>query len=129
MLQEIESKQWGWVVFLASSTTLICCTLPILFVSLGLGAASAALFSNFPLLTLLAQNKFWMFLLSATMIVLAAWVLFRAGRTCPEDAVLAEKCARADRWNKRLLIGSGAIWFIGFIGAYLALPIYQLLWE
>ena len=48
---EAEPRYWGWLVLFASSTTLICCALPILLVTLGLGAVSAALFANIPGLT------------------------------------------------------------------------------
>jgi len=129
MLRPLDSSKWGWAVVLASSTTLVCCTLPIVLVSLGLGAVSAALFANVPGVTFVAANKLWFFATSAVLIALGAWALFRPGRTCPSDPVLAARCAAADRWNRRLLGLAGGLWLIGFASAYLALPLYELIGE
>lgn len=124
---DLQRKQWGWVVLFASSVTLVCCALPILLVSVGLGALSAALFANLPFLTFFAQYKSWLFILSASLIGAAAWVLYRPDRACPSDLELARQCAVADRWNKRLLWGATGCWVIGFTGAYLSVPLLVLL--
>ncbi len=116
--------KWTWVVLLTSSTTLVCCALPILLVSLGFGAVSASLFANLPILITLAQYKAWMFTGSGAVLMLTAWLLFRSGRVCPSDPKLAELCDRAHRWNTRLFGASVVIWVLGFAAAYLALPIY-----
>ena len=117
-------RRWSWLVLFASSTTLVCCALPILLVSVGLGAVSASLFANLPFLVTLAQYKAWMFAGSGGVLLLAAWLLFRPGRACPADPVLAEQCEKAQRWNKRFYWVSVGIWVAGFGAAYLALPIY-----
>ncbi|MCH8203061.1 MAG: hypothetical protein IH996_08140 [Proteobacteria bacterium] len=125
MSPEIETHKWGWVVLFASTTTLVCCALPIILVTVGLGAVSAALFSNFPFLADLARQKIWFFSGSFMLLALAAWALYRPGRRCPTDPVLAQKCAAADRWNKRIVSGSASIWVLGFAAAYLALPVLE----
>ena len=107
-----------------SSTTLVCCALPILLVTLGLGAVSASLFANLPILITLAQYKGWMFTGSGAVMLLTAWLLFRSGRVCPSDPKLAELCESAFRWNTRFFWTSVVIWVLGFAAAYLALPIY-----
>ena len=117
-------RKWAWLVLFTSATTLVCCALPILLVTLGLGAVSASLFVNLPILVSLAQYKAWMFSGSGAVLMLTAWLLFRPGRACPADPDLAEQCDRAHRWNTRLFWASGAIWVVGFAAAYLALPIY-----
>jgi hypothetical protein len=117
-------RRWSWLVLFASSTTLVCCALPILLVSIGLGAVSASLFASLPFLVTMAQYKAWMFAGSGGVLVLAAWLLFRPGRACPADPVLAEQCDKAHRWNKRFYWVSVGIWVAGFGAAYLALPIY-----
>lgn len=125
MTWRIEQSRWGWLLILTSSTTLVCCALPILLVAIGLGAVSAALFSNLPFLAVLAGNKFWLFTVSGVLLGAAAWALFRPGRACPADPMLAEKCDAAHRWNTRLFAVSVAIWVIGFAAAYLSLPLYN----
>jgi len=121
-----EHNRWGWLVLFTSSSTLICCALPILLVTLGLGAVSATLFETLPFLVTLAKHKLWMFIGSAAMLALGGWVLYRPGRYCPADPVLAAKCNAAHRWNTRIWQISIIIWLIGFIAAYLSLPIYEL---
>ncbi len=117
-------RNWTWIVLFTSSTTLVCCALPILLVTLGLGAVSASLFANLPLLVTLAQHKGWMFTGSVAVLLVTAWLLFRPGRACPTDPELAEQCDNAHRWNIRFLGASVVIWVVGFAAAYLALPIY-----
>jgi mercuric ion transport protein len=125
MKPEIESRKWGWLILFASTTTLVCCALPIILVTLGMGAVSAALFSNLPFLADLARHKVWFFSGSFILLALAAWTLYRPGRTCPVDPVLARRCLSADKWNRRFLWSGGAIWSVGFAAAYLALPILE----
>jgi len=116
----------SWFVLLGSTTTLICCALPILLVTVGLGAVSAAMFANVPFLETLAHQKLWLFIGSGLLMAFSTWLIFRPGRSCPTDPKLAAQCARADKWNKRVLIFSAILWLIGFIAAYLALPIMNL---
>jgi len=118
--------QWGWLLLFASTTTLLCCALPIVLIALGFGAVPAALFSNLPFLVVLAHHKLWLFAGSGAFLALAAWALWRPGRTCPADPDLAARCARADRWNRRIFIASVVIWAMGFTAAFLSLPLLRL---
>ncbi len=113
----------SWLTLFTSTSTLICCALPILFVMLGLGATVAAVTSTVPFLVTLALHKSWVFAGSGLMLAVSGWLLYRPGRTCPSDPELGRLCARADRWNRRIHGISAAIWGIGFFAAYLALPI------
>ncbi len=124
MTEPMSPRKWAWIVFFTSSSTLICCALPILLVSLGLGAVSATLFAGFPFLVTLAQHKTWMFLGSAVVLALTGWLLYRPGRACPTDPDLAEQCGRAHLWNLRFFWVAAAVWMVGVAAAYLALPIY-----
>jgi hypothetical protein len=58
-----------WVALFASTGTLVCCALPIIMVTLGMGTAVAALTSSFPFLITLSQHKEWVFAGSAIMLV------------------------------------------------------------
>lgn len=123
MVKQLQHSRWGWVLLLTSTTTLVCCALPIILISIGFGAVSAALFSNLPFLVQLAYHKIWLFTGSGALLALAGWALYRPGRQCPTDPALAAKCQTADRWNRKLLIASTTLWTIGFAAAYLALPL------
>jgi hypothetical protein len=97
-----------------------------LLVSVGLGAVSAALFSTVPFLEALAQHKLWLFTGSALLLAANGWALFRPGRACPADPVLAAQCERATRWNRGVFAVSAAIWGAGFTAAYLSVPLLGL---
>ncbi|PCI53084.1 MAG: hypothetical protein COB36_13355 [Alphaproteobacteria bacterium] len=122
----LKASRWGWLTLFASTTTLFCCALPILLVTIGLGAVSAAMFANVPFLTFLAKHELWLFVFSFCMLSISAWSIYRPGRSCPADPKLADQCARADKWNKRVLIISSTIWLVGFTAAYLSIPLMNL---
>lgn len=115
-----------FVTLLGSTGTLVCCALPILLVTLGLGSAVVGLTGAFPWLITLSQHKAWVFAASGGMLALSGWLIYRSGRQCPADPALAALCARADRWNRRVLILAGGIWVLGFSAAYLLLPLTRL---
>jgi hypothetical protein len=103
--------------------TLICCALPILLVSLGLGSTVAALVSAAPWLVPLSHNKGWLFTAAALLLAATGWLLYRPGRLCPADPVSAHRCAAADRWNRRVWWLALMLWGIGAFSAYLLLPL------
>ncbi len=113
----------GWLTLFATTGTLLCCALPIVLVTLGLGATVAALTSSFPILIALTQHKIWIFTGSGALLVLSGWLMYRPGRTCPADPALGVLCKRAQVWNRRIYLSSVSIWAIGFIAAYVLLPI------
>lgn len=115
----------GITVFtlLTTSGTLICCALPIIFVTLGMGATVAAMTSSFPFLITLSKYKIWVFLFSGFMLLVSGWLMFLPKRTCPPEPELARACGTAHKWNKRIYWSSIVIWSIGFIAAFLALPV------
>jgi mercuric ion transport protein len=113
----------SWLTLFAATGTLVCCALPILFVTLGLGAAVAAVTSAVPFLVALALHKAWAFAGSGLMLLASGWLLYRPGRACPSDPELARLCERAHRWNRRIHGVSAALWGVGLFAAYLALPI------
>ena len=116
-----------WLALFASMGTLICCALPIVLVSLGLGAAVASLVSAAPFLVWLTKHKVWVFAFSFVMLAVSGWILRRSGRRCPADPALAAACARVQRWNRRVWWGAVAVWGTGFFAAYLLLPLRRLL--
>jgi hypothetical protein len=112
-----------WLTLFASTGTLICCALPIIFVSLGFGATVAALTSSFPLLITLSLHKVWVFSFSGAMLALSGWLMYRPGRACPTTPELGQLCNATQTWNQRLYGSSVVIWCIGFFAAFLALPL------
>ncbi|HEC12752.1 MAG TPA: hypothetical protein ENI80_05810 [Acidiferrobacteraceae bacterium] len=112
-----------WLTLFASTGTLICCALPIMLVTLGLGATVAAMTSSFPVLITLSQHKEWVFAGSAFMLGLSGWIMYRPGRSCPADPELGELCNKTQVWNQRIYWSSVIVWGVGFFTAFLALPL------
>ncbi len=112
-----------WLALFTSMSTLVCCALPIVLVSLGLGATYASLTDSVPYLITLGKYKAVTFSVAGILIGLSLWLAYRPGRSCPTDPQLAAKCRRVHTWNRRLLIIAGSAWCLGFFAAYLALPL------
>ncbi|MFQ5798686.1 MAG: hypothetical protein ACE5H0_08340 [Bacteroidota bacterium] len=113
-----------------SFSTLLCCALPTLLVTLGLGAVVATTVSSFPLLITLSQNKEWMFLGAGIAIAVNFYLMYRREKkvACEIDPTTGEAaCDMAAKWNKRVLWTSVAIYVIGFTVAFVAFPVLQFL--
>ena len=119
----VKAGGLAWLTLFASSGTLICCALPIVLITLGMGATVAALTSSFPILITLSQHKAWVFAFSGLLLGLTGWWLYRREYSCPGDKRLAAMCARSRVWNRRIFLTSALIWLLGFFAAYLALPL------
>ncbi|MEA3274074.1 MAG: hypothetical protein U9Q81_02005 [Pseudomonadota bacterium] len=121
----MQSRQMGLssLTLFASTGTLICCALPIMLVTLGLGATVAALTSAFPVLITLSEHKIWVFAFSGATLGGAGWLLFRSPRACPADPKLAVMCKKTRVWNRRIYWTSVVVWSAGVFAAYLALPL------
>lgn len=120
--QPLQQGGLSWLTLLVSSSTLICCALPILLVSLGFGATVASLTSSLPVLVTMAENKEWLLFVSLALLVSTGWLLWGRAQQCPGDPTLARRCARAGVWNRRVFWVAGMIWLLGFSSAYLLLP-------
>lgn len=113
-------KYWGWLILFTSTSTLLCCALPIVLVSLGFGAVVASVYGEYlPILGLLGLYKNWTFSISAIILMIAGWLLYRPARACPKDLKFAKACVSANQWNKYLYWISVLIWCVGFVTAYL----------
>ena len=97
-----------------SAGTLICCALPALFVSLGMGAAFAGLVSKFPQLIWLSEHKQWIFIVGAVALLIAGCAQWNArNQPCPIDPVQAKACRITRKWSLAVYIASVGIYAIG----------------
>ncbi|MDO9452165.1 MAG: hypothetical protein Q7J29_04830 [Stagnimonas sp.] len=100
---------------LASTSTLLCCALPALFVALGAGAALAGLVSAAPWLVWLSLHKALTFGTASVLMVAAGALLWRArSLPCPADAQLAAACARVRKASVAIYIAALVLFAIGF---------------
>jgi len=113
-----------------SFSTLICCALPALLVTLGLGAVLAGIFSSFPFIGTLSNYKEWTFVIAASLIGLNFFLIYRKRKEDEDCEIPSEaqetSCDTASRWSKRILWISAIMLFVGLFMAYLALPIVKL---
>lgn len=114
-------KSASWVSLFASASTLICCALPALLVSLGAGAALASLVSNVPQLIWISEHKPLVFGLAGTLLLLSGALQWRArSLPCPAAPALAAACTRARRNSLRIYWLSTVIFLIGAWFAFVA---------
>lgn len=108
---------------IASFSTLICCALPALLVTLGLGATLASIVSAVPELIWLSEHKKMLFSLTGILLTIS-WLsfIYARNRSCPTDARLAEACKSGRNFTLISLIISSCIFIIGVFFAFL-LPI------
>jgi hypothetical protein len=64
LMQEKNSFFLSFLSLFTSLSTLLCCALPALLITLGLGAVMAGLVSNFPIIITLSKYKIWLFLVA-----------------------------------------------------------------
>ena len=83
------------VALITSLSTLVCCTLPAVMITLGMGAALSSLTSNVPQLIWLSAHKLLVFGGSFVLLCLAWLVRFLTrNMPCPADPAQAKLCSR-----------------------------------
>ena len=102
------------VSLFASSSTLICCALPALLVSLGAGAALASLVAVFPQIVWISEHKEAIFLISSALMVVGGIMQWRnRSAPCPIDPDLRSACLKTRRTSLRIYWVSLALLVVG----------------
>ena len=105
--------------------TLLCCALPALLVTLGMGATLAGFVSAVPWITAISDDKEYVFAGAGIMLSLAIFLQWRGRNApCPADPVKAKACARLRKVSWFILGLSIFIYAIGFFFAFLAADIF-----
>lgn len=111
----------NYFTLFGSVSTLICCALPSLLVSLGLGAVMAGLASNVPGLIWISEHKSGVFIFAGLMLLMNGVLLWKnRNATCPIDPALRDACIRGRKTSKYLYFVSLAVYLTGFFFAYIA---------
>ena len=104
-----------------STGTLICCALPAVFITLGMGATFAGLVSSFPQLIWFSAQKEWIFLGAGIMLALSGWLRWRSRNDpCPIDPAEARACTRLRRIGGVIYWSSVAFYVTGAFFAFVA---------
>ena len=102
------------LILFASSSTLICCAIPALLVSLGAGAALASLVAVFPQIVWISENKEIIFLISTLLMVIGGIVQWRNRYApCPIDPKLRQACLRTHKVSLAIYLISLVLLIIG----------------
>lgn len=105
--------------------TLLCCALPALLVTLGLGAALAGVISTAPWLTKVSEYKEIIFTIAGILICLSAFMQWNNRlKACPLDKQKALACSRLRKISWVILILSAIIYLIGVFFAFFAADIF-----
>ena len=105
--------------------TLVCCALPALLVTLGMGAALAGFVSAVPWITAISDHKEAVFVGAGVMLALSSLLQWRGRHApCPADPVKAKACARLRKISWLILGCSILIYAVGFFFAFLAADIF-----
>ena len=103
-----------------SASTLVCCALPALLISIGAGAVMAGLTAAIPGIMWLSAHKDILFVLSGVLMIFSTSLWWRQRHApCPVDPVKAAACHRLRRINKWLLAVAWVAYACGLFFAYL----------
>lgn len=119
-MTRIKESLLNYITLFGSASTLICCALPALLVSLGLGAVMAGLASNVPGLIWVSEHKIQVFTIAGVMLMLNGLLLWiKRNAPCPIEPNLRDACMKGRRNSKNLYFMSLGVYLIGFTFAYI----------
>lgn len=124
-MTKLKTGLINYLTLFSSTGTLLCCALPALLVSLGLGAVMAGLATHIPGLIWISENKISVFIFAGLMLAING-VLIWSNRNapCPVDPRLREACISGRKLSRNIYFGSVFIFSIGFFFAFIAPQIF-----
>jgi hypothetical protein len=109
------------IALFGSFSTLFCCALPALLVSIGAGAAVIGLVSTFPQLIWLSEHKVGLFIFAGVMLTLSGIMRYLTRNSpCPADPKKAKVCMRMRRFSLGIFLFSLTMYCVGFYFAFIA---------
>ncbi len=118
-MQKAKDNITAYLGLFSSASTLLCCALPIIFVSLGMGATFASITANFPFMIFLAKQSIALFTIATTLLLLSGYLIFTKTQLCPADKNLAQICKKTKKINKIIWYVSAIILLISFFFKYI----------
>ena len=116
-----KNSFFTYLTLFSSASTLICCALPALFVSLGMGAVLAGVATKVPGLIWISEHKPQVFAFAAIMLTFnGIWLWRNRNAPCPIDPELRNACIIGRKFSFRLYIVSVLIFLTGFTFAFIA---------
>ena len=122
--KNINSNKIGLFALLTSSSTLICCALPSLFVAIGAGATLASVVNFFPQLIIISKYKIYISVFTLIILTIAGWIIHKAKyMPCPIDKNLRTACLKTRKQSRVLYLFSLIIFISASFFTYI-LPLY-----
>jgi len=116
----IDEKTANFFSLFASSSTLVCCALPAIFVTIGAGASFASLVSTFPFLITLSQYKIYITFFALVMLLIAGYANYRNyNLPCPADPELGRLCMKTRKRSRVIYYVSAGIFMFATLFTYL----------
>ncbi len=105
--------------------TLLCCALPALLVTIGMGAVLAGFISVAPWITAISNYKIIIFLVAGILLVLSSYFLWvNRNAPCPIDEKQAKACMFLRKFSLYTVSISIVIYLIGFFFAFFAADLF-----
>tara|TARA_B100000073_G_scaffold54676_1_gene40421 strand:- start:407 stop:772 length:366 start_codon:yes stop_codon:yes gene_type:complete len=115
----MQDKTANFFSLFASTSTLICCALPAIFVAIGAGATFASLITYFPFLVTLSKYKLYVTFFAFIMIVIAGYFNYKTYyMPCPADPELGRACLKTRRRSRIVYYISLVIFILATIFTY-----------
>lgn len=119
-MTRIKDSFINYFTLFGSLSTLVCCALPALLVSLGLGAVMAGLASNLPGLIWVSEHKLQVFIFAGLMLCLNGFLIWRnRNAPCPTDPKLRDICIKGRRNSKIIYFVSLIVFLVGAFFAFI----------
>lgn len=110
-----------------SVSTLLCCALPALLVTLGMGAVLAGIVSSVPWLSTISEYKGFVFSVAGSLLLIATYFQWQSRNApCPVDDKQKQACARLKQISWFILMFSIVVYVVGFFFAFVAVHIFYL---
>ena len=110
----------NFISLFASSSTLICCALPSVFIVIGAGATFASIISIFPFLIVISKYKVSITLVSLLILVFAGYINYRTYYLpCPADPELGRICLQTRKRSRSIYYFSVILFTFATIFTYL----------
>ncbi len=115
----MKEKTLAFLTLFTSMGTLVCCALPALFVTLGMGAVLAGFLTKVPQLIWFSEHKIMVFGMGFVMLAIGGFLQWQVRNTsCPTDPKLMDACKTTRGWSPILYIISLGLYTIGAIFAF-----------
>lgn len=110
----------NYLTLFSSTGTLLCCALPALLVSLGLGAVMAGLATHIPGLIWVSEHKIEVFVFAGSMLAINGFLIwFNRNAPCPMDPKLRDTCIKGRRFSRIIYFISLVLFATGFFFAFI----------